>query len=38
MNTLSLLQGLAPFEFRAKYGCACSKPEDGATEGVQVDI
>lgn len=38
MNALSLLQGLAPFEFRAKYGCACSKPEDGATEGVQVDI
>ena len=38
MNTLSLLQGLAPFEFRTKYGCACSKPEDGATEGVQVDI
>jgi len=34
MNALSLLQGLATFEFRAKYCCACSR----ATEGVQVDI
>jgi len=37
-NALSLLQGLAPFEFRTKYGCACSKLEDGAMQGVQVDI
>lgn len=29
-NALSILQGLAPFEFRSKYNCSCSKPEDGA--------
>jgi endoribonuclease Dicer len=37
-NALSLLQGLAPFEFRAKYNCACSKPEEGVMEGVEVDM
>jgi len=37
-DALSVLQGLAPFEFRAKYDCACSIPEDGAVEGVQLDI
>ena len=32
-NALGLLQGLAPFEFRAKYGCACSKAEERGVEG-----
>jgi endoribonuclease Dicer len=36
-NALALLQGLAPFEFRDRYGCACVKVEEGGVEGVEVD-
>jgi endoribonuclease Dicer len=37
-KALSLLQGLAPFEFRAQYNCFCSKTEEEAIEGVEVNM
>lgn len=36
-KALSVLQGLAPFEFRREYNCNCSRPEDGVSEGVEKD-
>ncbi|TLD38036.1 dicer-like protein 1 [Venturia nashicola] len=36
-NALSVLQGLAPFEFRSTYNCNCSRPEEGGIEGVGKD-
>lgn len=36
-NALSVLQGLAPFEFRSKFNCNCSWPEEGGMEGVEKD-
>lgn len=37
-NALSVLQGLAPFEFRSKYNCNCSRPEENnGMEGVEED-